>query len=43
MIVFSDVNFLWSLNLGKAVIAVCDKTKDNFISENNSKIKMNLP
>ena len=39
MIVFSDVNLLWSLNLGKAVIAVCDKTKDNFISENNSKNK----
>ena len=27
MIVFSDVNFLWSLNLRKAVIAVCDKTQ----------------
>ena len=39
MLCFNDINFLWSLNLGKAVIAVCDKTKDNFISEKNYKNK----
>lgn len=37
MLVFKDIKSLWSINLRKAILAVCDKTQDDFISDNNSK------